>query len=76
METNLRGSVSTCQGYIFISPQAEASEALRKEGRCSLVEDGAEELQTWQDLSFWDRGLHDGRDDGDPDILSGDVVCG
>ena len=39
-----------------------------------LVYDCSEELETWEDLSLWDRGLDDGRNLCDPDILGCYIV--
>lgn len=39
-----------------------------------LVYDCSEELETWENLSLWDRGLDNGGNLGDPDILGCYVV--
>jgi hypothetical protein len=39
-----------------------------------LVYDCSEKLETWEDLSLWDRGLDDGRYLGDPNILGCYIV--
>ena len=46
----------------------------REEKGDRLVYDCSEELETWKDLSLWNRGLDDGRNLCDPDILGCYVV--
>jgi hypothetical protein len=40
----------------------------------SLVNDVAEELETWQNLTLGDAGLDDGGNNGDEDVGGSDVV--
>jgi hypothetical protein len=56
------------------SEKGENKKEEKREKRDILVYDCSEELETWENLSLWDRSLDDGGYFCDPDILGCYIV--